>query len=129
MNYAWYIYWAGVCGTLGGLFLFLAIFGGIVLTIGTIAAVVNWRDNHRGAPEKSPVKTIVKLSVLWVFLAIFTVLIPDTKTVYMMIGAEMGQQMLQSKQVNQVFGDVYKLVENKLQKELSNNTKQSNNEN
>jgi len=56
-------------------------------------------------------KTIVSITLISLFLAIF---LPSTKTAYLMIGAYAGQKVVESPEVQELSGDVLKIIKSKV---------------
>lgn len=83
---SWFLYFAGV---VGGLKTGLAIFGTIVLILGTIISAIVWAEYE----VKWPAYTTVLVGPL---LLVLSALTPSQNTMYAIAASEMGEKALES---------------------------------
>lgn len=80
MNLALMIYLIGVIDEIGACFVFLLIFLGLFIVIGTIYLVVN--DSFKIAAEEKKLKDKIKTSIIYfIIILTFTSFIPNSKTI------------------------------------------------
>lgn len=101
---------AQVLSTIGGLGSFVLICGGcLLLIISRNITCYSWDDKEEAAENRRLCavwgKRSLKLSILTLFIALFTQLIPSEKTMYTMVAAYAGQKIAETPQAAQIAND------------------------
>lgn len=111
MEAALFVYFASI---LGGVAKFFGIFGGVLLAWFAIASLNTALNNESSYRTKEPypiTKRGYKFLVgIGFFLVLLAKMLPDQKTMYIMGGAYLGQEAIQSETV----GKVVAIINNKL---------------
>ena len=71
-------------------------------------------------------KLICKLKWLTLFFAFLLIAIPPSKVMYTMAGIYLGQELLQTTEVNSILSKSVQLLEQKIDEELEESSKTSN---
>lgn len=116
MSIVWMIYFAGICNNVGALLATISTFGGLIYAAAASYAIMveekEFKDLH-------PKKTIAAL-----FICAFTAaIIPSEKTIYMMTGASIAQDIASNPKTIATMDKVYKLIDGKLDEQLKHISK------
>ena len=110
------VYLASVVHHLTVVIALYAIFSIILIGIVKFAKIIH--ADETGKPE-NPFKHLKKWSSSVVFAILLAVLIPSERTVYLMAGASIAQDIANSPKTAATLDKVYKIVDKKLGEQLS----------
>lgn len=103
---SWLIYFAEVSGDLKGLFSGFAIITGVGVIVGTL---FSWIELDQFSPR------YVAFGLLGAFmLAVASVLMPSSKTVYMIAASEAGEVIVSSPEARELVGSIKKTILDRL---------------
>ena len=104
MELALLVYAVSLLETLNPLALFFSIAGGLLLFFYILTKHID-----EGNPPYY--RTVAGITLVSMALAIF---LPTTKTAYLMIGAYAGQKVVESPEVQELSGDILKIIKAKV---------------
>jgi hypothetical protein len=104
MELALLVYAVSLLETLNPLALILSIFGGVLLLVYILT-------KHLDDLNPPYFKTVVGVTLVSMALLVF---LPSTKTAYLMIGAYAGQKVVESPEVQELSGDILKIIKSKV---------------